>query len=92
MTILCKEVWIRFRDQNRHGQRICSSEVTAAYQLAVTASEHFIIITYLLVNKVNQAIPGLPVKVLCFNKNEVTDFACEHSLSIVEEHMNKVTE
>lgn len=87
MTILCKEVWVSFKNQNKHGQRIASSECSGAQQLAVSATDQFLSITYLANNKDAPNLPGKPLKVLCFNKSEVHEFCCEGNLSIVDDSL-----
>lgn len=84
MTILCKTVNVEFAKQGKQRQEIRATQLTACHILAVTANEHFVSITYMsMPSQVNPT--GQPLKIICLSKNELLEFSCEDSVSVVED-------
>lgn len=77
MKLTCKQVNIRFANQNLHQQRIRYTDNTAASHLEVSTSVEFITVTYMFnLNGVSK-----PLKVLVFNTNHIVEIECEDGVA-----------
>lgn len=73
MTLTCKEVNIRFINQNLHQQRIRYTELTAASHLEIKINPEFITIMYMYIDASGKS---KPLKILIFNKQQVVEVEC----------------
>lgn len=80
MIMTCKQINIRFKNQNLHQQRIRYSDYTGASLLSVVMNQHFITVSYLY----NSDTGLKPLKVLTFNYNEVVEVEAEDSLEVIQ--------
>lgn len=84
MTVLCREVWIHFINLSKAGQRIMYTDCSGADKMAVSATEQFVSVTFLHKDATPIHPNGKPLKVICFNKDQVHEFSCENSLMIAD--------
>lgn len=78
--VRCQELFVKFKDRNRHQETLSAKEVTGADLISVTVNDLFVNVTFL-----NTAHPGKPCKIICYAMSEVFELQFESNIVVEEE-------
>lgn len=83
MIILCRELVVKFISLNKNSQRLRWTDVPETHTIGVKANEEYLIVSYLRINKTMPNLPGEPIKIVCYNKDDIHEFDCEYISAVI---------